>query len=310
MARIWLITGCSSGFGRKLAITAAQNKDIVVATSRDPSKLADLASLGVIAKKLDVQASDTEIKAVIDDVLSTIGPIDILINNAGYILEGGVEECRYAGFNTYGNLDSKSNWCSHQEIVDQFDVNVFSQIRVLQAVLPSMRARKSGLVANFGSIGGWRGTPAAGMYCASKAAVAIYTESLRAEMVPFNIEVTCIEPGYFRTNFLTGNHKITAKKRIPELDCAIQSSRDALAAYSLNQPGDPVKGAQVLFEALTKTGQCEGRTLPGRLALGRDSLTAIGESIAQEQGMLDNWKEIVGSTDCDDVNVWLNPSQK
>ncbi|PKY09118.1 NAD(P)-binding protein [Aspergillus campestris IBT 28561] len=256
MPRIWFITGCSSGFGRQLAIAAAQNKDTVVAASRDPTKLADLASQGVIAKKLDVRASDAEVKAVIDDVLSTVGPIDILVNNAGYILEGGVEEC------------------SHQEIVDQFDVNVFSQIRVLRAVLPSMRAP----------------------------AIAIYTESLRNELAPFNIEVTCVEPGYFRTNFLTSGHKVTAQNHIPELDPGTQATRDALAAYSLHQPGDPVKGAQVLLEAFTKTGRCEGRRLPGRLALGRDALAAIGGSIAREQEMLDSWGEIVGSTNCDDVS--------
>lgn len=164
-----------------------------------------------------------------------------------------------------------------------------------------MRARKSGVVANFGSIGGWQGSPAAGMYCATKAAIAIYTESLRNELAPFNIEVTCVEPGYFRTNFLTGGHKITAKNRILELDAGTQASRDALAAYSLHQPGDPIKGAQVLFEAFTKTGRCEGRSLPGRLALGRDSLAAITGSIAREQEMLDSWKEIIGSTDCNDV---------
>ena len=95
MTRTWFITGCSSGLGRQLAITAAQNNDTVIATSRDPSKLTDLASLGVIAKKLELQASDSEVKNVIDDVLSTVGPIDILVNNAGYILEGGVEELRY-----------------------------------------------------------------------------------------------------------------------------------------------------------------------------------------------------------------------
>ncbi|CAI7656853.1 unnamed protein product [Penicillium crustosum] len=285
MPRVWFITGCSSGFGRQLAITAAKNKDTVIATSRNPSKLSDLASIGVITKKLDVSASDAEVKVVIDDVESTVGPIDILVNNAGYILEGGVEEC------------------SHQEIIDQFDVNVFSQIRVLRAALPSIRARKSGVVVNFGSIGGWLGSPAAGMYCASKAAIAIYTEALREELAPFNIEVTCVEPGYFRTNFLTGGHKITAKHRIPELDIGTKTTRDALVAYSLNQPGDPIKGAQVLFEAFTKTGRCEGRSLPGRFALGRDSLAAIGGSIAREQEMLDSWKEIIASTDCDDVEA-------
>lgn len=100
MPRIWFITGCSSGFGRQLAITAAQSKDTVVAASRNPSKLADLASLGIIAKKLDVQGSDAEARAVVDDVLSTVGAIDILVNNAGYILEGGVEECRYSPHTT------------------------------------------------------------------------------------------------------------------------------------------------------------------------------------------------------------------
>ncbi|KAF7591607.1 hypothetical protein BBP40_001307 [Aspergillus hancockii] len=205
MSRIWFITGCSSGFGRQLAITAAQNGDQVVATSRDPSKLNDLQDLGIIPTKLDV-ANEAEIKAVVDNVESTIGPIDILVNNVGYILEGAIEEC------------------SNDEVVAQFDTNVFSQIRVLRAVLPAMRARKSGVVANFGSIGGWAGSAAAGFYCASKAAIAIYTEALAAELAPFNIEVTCIEPGYFRTNFLTGGHKVTAEKRIPELETSATTS--------------------------------------------------------------------------------------
>lgn len=191
--------------------------------------------------------------------------------------------------------------CSHQEIVDQFDVNVFSQLRIVRAVLPSMRARKSGIVANLGSIGGWRGYPTASMYCASKAAIAIYTEALRAEMSPFNIEVTCIDPGFFRTNFLTSDHKVTAQKHLPEIDPGTGAMRDALAAVNLKQPGDPIKGCQVIFEALTKTCRCEGRSLPPRLAVGSDALEVIGDSIAQGQDMLDSWREIIGSTDCDDV---------
>lgn len=190
--------------------------------------------------------------------------------------------------------------CSHQEIVDQFDVNFFSQVRVLRAALPSMRARRSGIVANLGSIVGWYGSPVTGFYCASKAAIAIYTESLRHELAPFNIEVTCVEPGSFRTDFLTVGHKVTAQNRIPELDPGTQPTRDAIAAFSLHQPGDPNKGAQILSEAFTKTGRCKGRKLPGRLALGSDALAAIGGSIAREQEMLDSWGEIIGSTDCED----------
>ncbi|EKV13116.1 hypothetical protein PDIG_39940 [Penicillium digitatum PHI26] len=285
MPRTWFITGCSSSLGRQLAITAAENKDVVIATSRDTSKLSDLVSMGVIAKKLNVQASDAEVKAVIDDVISTVGPIDILVNNAGWIWEGGVEEC------------------SHQESIDQFDVNFFSQIRILRAALPSMRARKSGVVVNFGSISGWQGSPAAGMYCATEAAIVIYTETLRNELAPFHIDVTYVEPGYFRTNFLTRGHKVTAKNCIPELDVGTQATRDAIAANSLHQPRDPATGAQVLFEAFTKTGRCEGRSLPGRLALGRNSLAVVKGIIAHEQDILDSWEEIVAATPFDDVKA-------
>ncbi|KAL4904314.1 hypothetical protein BDW74DRAFT_168369 [Aspergillus multicolor] len=285
MTRIWFITGCSSGFGRQIAIAAAKNGDTVVAVSRDASKLDDLVPLGIIPKALDITATDAEIKAVVDEVEATVGPIDILVNNAGYILEGAIEEC------------------SHEEILTHFDVNVFSQIRLLRAVLPFMRARKSGVIANMGSIAGWSGHPAAGFYCASKAAIAMYTEALRAELAPLNIDVTCIEPGYFRTQFLTtsGGHKVTAAKCIPDLHAGTQANRDALVAYSGHQPGDPVKGARVIVEALTKTGRCEGRELPARLALGRDAIESIGASLQREQEVLDGWREIIASTDCDDV---------
>ncbi|KAL4790066.1 hypothetical protein BDV19DRAFT_402375 [Aspergillus venezuelensis] len=285
MPRTWFITGCSSGFGRHLAIAAAENGDTVIATSRDPSKLADLITLGIIPKFLDVNASDTSIKTVIDEVEATIGPIDILINNAGYILEGAVEEC------------------SQAEVQSIFDTNVFSQIRVLRAALPYMRSRKSGVIANFGSIGGWGGAPAAGFYCASKAAVAIYTEALHFELKPLGIDVTCVEPGYFRTNFLTGGHKVVAGNRIEDLHVGTREYRDALKEYSLKQPGDPVKGAKVLVEALTGTGRCVGKKVPARLALGRDALEVIRGSMDKEREMLDGWEEIIGSTDCDDVGA-------
>ncbi|KAL4964466.1 uncharacterized protein BDV14DRAFT_200748 [Aspergillus stella-maris] len=285
MPRTWFITGCSSGFGRHLAIAAAQTNDTVIATSRDPSKLSDLIPLGIIPKALDVNANDTSIKSVIDEVESTIGPIDILINNAGYILEGAVEECTQA------------------EIEAIFDTNVFSQIRVLRAALPHMRARKAGVIANFGSIGGWGGAPAAGFYCASKAAVAVYTEALHFELKPLGIDVTCIEPGYFRTNFLTGGHKVVAGNRIEDLHAGTREYRSALKEYSLKQPGDPVKGAQVLVEALTGTGRCVGRRLPARLALGRDALEVIRGSLRTEGEMLDAWEGVIGSTDCDDVGA-------
>ncbi|KAK2809246.1 hypothetical protein FQN49_008638, partial [Arthroderma sp. PD_2] len=256
MSKVWLITGCSSGFGREIALAAARRGDTVVATARDISKIEDLEKLGlkVVRKRLDVLDNDEQMKATIADVIERVGRIDILVNNAGYILEGAVEEC------------------SAEEVQHSFATNVFSQMTVIRAVAPYMRAQRSGTIANLGSIGGWSGSPCAGVYCATKAAVAIYSESLKKELSPFGVDVTCIEPGYFRTNFLVSGNRAVVSNRIPDLSSTADETKKMLDAYSKNQPGDPVKGASIIVQALTKSGACEGRELPMRLPLGKDAI--------------------------------------
>ena len=160
-----------------------------------------------------------------------------------------------------------------------------------------MRARRSGTIANMGSIGSWIGTPTAGIYCATKAAVTSFTESLRQEVQDLGISVTAIEPGYFRTNFLSGGHRVTAANQIPDLAGATEGRRNALRAYDGNQPGDPVKGAKIIVEALTGTGRCEGRKLPARLALGNDAVKYIGGVMDGNRKQLDEWAELVSMTD-------------
>lgn len=308
MARVWFITGCSSGFGRQIAIAAARLGDTVVAGSRNTSKLEDLKTIGnIIPWYLDVRSSDQEVRACVREIHSIVGRIDVLVNNAGYILEGAIEECRYfkSPIQVYSCplLKPMENH-SAEEVEDHFDVNVFGQLRVLRAVLPSMRAHKSGVVANLGSIGGWSGTPAAGLYCATKAAIAIYTEALRGELNESGIKAICIEPGYFRTNFLVsdGGHKIRAKCHIQELASVTQCTGSALTAYNQRQPGDPAKGAQIIVEALTQTGRCQGRGLPPRLALGSDAVQAIGAALDRNREELNMWKDLVATTNCDDVH--------
>ena len=151
MVQVWLITGCSSGFGQEIALAALAHGDTVVATARDPTKLAQLAERGAITEQLDVLDSDEKLSSRIDAIVKKTGGIDILVNNAGYILAGGVEEC------------------SRSEVEAQFSTNVFGQLNMIRAVLPVMRKKRSGVVANLGSIGGWAGSPAAGLYCATKA---------------------------------------------------------------------------------------------------------------------------------------------
>ncbi|KAF3491365.1 3-oxoacyl-acyl-carrier-protein reductase [Arthroderma uncinatum] len=282
MPKVWLITGCSSGFGKEIALAAARNGDIVIATARDISKLEELKGQSELikTKRLDVLDDDTQMQATIADIIQDVGRIDILVNNAGYILVGAIEEC------------------SLEEIQKSFATNVFGQMNVLRAVIPRMREQKSGTIANLGSIGGWAGGPSAGIYCATKAAIAIYTESLRGELASANIEVVCIEPGYFRTNFLEGGHRMRAKKQVPEVS---DSMNNFLDTYNKKQPGDPQKGANLIVQLLGKTGLGEGKTLPARLALGKDAVSYIGDTLSRNQQDLDEWKDIVSQTNCDDV---------
>ena len=188
---------------------------------------------------------------------------------------------------------------SRSEVQDAFQTNVFGQLNLIRAVLPHMRLRRSGVVANLGSIGGWAGVPAAGVYCATKAAVTILSEALHLEVQHLGIEVTAIEPGYFRTNFLSSGHKLQAAQKIQDLHEGIDETLSRLTAYDHQQPGDPSKGAQIIVEALTKTGRCEGKTLPPRLALGRDAVTYITGLLDKHHQNIDEWKELVSTTDCD-----------
>ncbi|KAL8673533.1 MAG: hypothetical protein Q9224_007522 [Gallowayella concinna] len=282
MGKVFLITGCSSGFGQEIALAAIEHGHTVVATARDPSKLQTLKEKGAVTFKLDVTSTDDVLEGIVADILKQTGQIDILVNNAGYILQGAVEEC------------------SSTEIQSLFSTNVFGMLNLLRAVLPHMRSRRSGVIANLGSIGSWHGTSTAGLYCATKAASSIFSESLRAEVADLGIQVTAIEPGYFRTNFLSGGHQIVAEKKLPDLAQATASSRSALETYDRKQPGDPKKGAKIIVEALTGTGRCVGRSLPPRLALGNDAVQYIRSVMQTNSQHLDEWADLVSTTDHDD----------
>lgn len=281
--KVWLITGCASGLGREIALQALERGDIVVATARDPSKLSDLASRGAITERVDVTDSDDNLTAAVKNITSkTGGRIDILVNNAGYILAGCVEEA------------------SRAEAQAIFDTNVFGQLNMIRAVLPVMRAARSGVVANLGSIGGWRGTPGAGLYCATKACATILAESLRAEVAHLGIKVTAVEPGYTRTNFLVPGHQLRSSRTIEDLsEGAIKDTLAAFDSYSLNQPGDPVKASKLIVDALTASGSCQGRELPPRLLVGSDAYGIVDEVIEKHKADMKLWDDLATATDCD-----------
>ncbi|KAK2736773.1 hypothetical protein FQN57_000545 [Myotisia sp. PD_48] len=287
MSKVWVITGCSSGFGREIALAAARRGDSVVATARNVSKIEDLKHLGlkIVTKRLDVLDDQATMDATMADVIKEFGRIDVLVNNVGYYQEGVIEE-----------LDM-------DEVKQSFDINVIGQLTVLRSVLPYMRAQRSGTIAHLGSVAGWAGNMTAGIYCGAKAAIALISESLHNELAPMGIDVTCIDPGFFRTNFLEPGHRIPAKNRIADYEQITGPMSAFFQQRSKNQDGDPVKGAELIVQVLTKSGVCAGRKIPPRLALGRDAVGVIGGALDKNRKILDDWAPIISTTDCDDVKA-------
>lgn len=160
-----------------------------------------------------------------------------------------------------------------------------------------MRRQKSGIIANMGSIAGWHGGINFGYYCATKFALAGITEALRAECELLGITVTVIEPGYFRTDFLSGGHKVSPKNSIEGYVPVIKPYKDMFSTYDDMQPGDPAKGARLIAEALTGTGRCSGRRPPVRLAIGSDAVAMIGGVLEESKKDLEAWKDLAVTTD-------------
>ncbi|KAG0640294.1 hypothetical protein HOY80DRAFT_1136091 [Tuber brumale] len=281
--KVWLITGCSSGFGGLLARAALKNGDKVVATARDPKKIDDLKALGASTLALDVCDAEENIKKTIAEANSVHGRIDILVNNAAFILEGTIEESSAA------------------EVSKIYNTNVFGPLTVTRAVLPYMRAQRSGTIANMGSIGGVRGTQGAGLYCSTKFAIAGITESLKAEVTHLGIDAVCIEPGYFRTNFLAPGHRTPTAARIPDYDPVMDPIRNAFDTYDRAQPGDPEKGAQLIVEILTKSGRVAGKEVPVRTPIGSDAIAFISATAGDTLQTMKEWKDLSSSTDHDDI---------
>ncbi|TMW67903.1 hypothetical protein Poli38472_007575 [Pythium oligandrum] len=268
-AKVWLITGCSSGIGRQLAIAARKRGDLVIATARKVETLDDLKKLGCEALALDISASADAVKQVIDKAHAFYGRIDILVNNAGDTTIGAIEEA------------------NDQETLTLFDTNVFGHLRVTRAVLPHMREKRSGIIANIGSAAGYFATPVNSLYGAAKFALAGVTQSLASEVAHLGIEVTLIEPGMFKTRDMTRLNVF--EQSIADYDPVKKAVQEQLAAGFGIPPQNPAKGAQAIVEALTKTGHCAGRALPRRMPLGGELRPLLEAELAARTKELNAW---------------------
>ncbi|PVI05590.1 NAD(P)-binding protein [Periconia macrospinosa] len=278
---VWFITAASSGFGKYIALEALARGHKVVASARSTSRIADLKEKGADTVALDVTWPLEKIEAVAKDVWDRYGAVNHLVNAAGYILVGAIEET------------------TPKEDYDAFNTNVFGLLNVSKAFLPYVR-QTSGhrTVANFGSIGSWAGGAAYGLYAGTKWACSGISESMRLELAPLGIPVTVIEPGYFRTGFLNAGAKVVSEKRIAAYDeTAVGEVRKTLDLVDNKQPGDVVKGCKIIVDILTKTGVAEGKEVPVRVALGSDSPPYIRNKLKETEALLNEWDAITTTTD-------------
>jgi len=272
--RVWFITGASRGIGALIAEAALADGNAVVAAGRNVAAIVERLgeSAALLPVALDV-TDEAQARAAVQQAVEKFGRIDVLVNNAGFGLLGAVEES------------------ADKDIRRMYDTNVFGLLNVTRAVLPTLRAQRSGHVINISSIGGYRGSAGFGVYSSTKFAVEGITEALHAELKPLGIHATVVEPGYFRTDFLDASSLVVAPEVIDDYDATAGAVRRRAAQMNHNQPGDPNRLAAAMIRLV------DAPTPPLRLPLGTDTLAAIAAKNAYVTQEAETWKELSASTD-------------
>ncbi|KAK7459571.1 hypothetical protein VKT23_009553 [Stygiomarasmius scandens] len=278
---VWFITGTSSGLGRYLTLQALKRGDKVIASARTSSlsQLDDLKAQGADTIELDVTWSLERFSQTAEKAVAIHGRIDVLVNNAGYLLVGALEE------NT------------PEETFEQFNANVFGALNVTRAFLPYMRERKTGTIVWIGSVVGWITAPDTGVYGATKAAVRSLSDTLHAEISPIGLRSTCVDFGFFRTPVLDPGRRTPYVGRISDYKEITDKYESALQTYKGNQPGDPIKGCDIIVDVVRGEGQAEGKPFPTNLLLGSDAFNAVSPVLGVQKKNLEVWKEVTISTD-------------
>ena len=264
---VWLITGCSTGFGRELAKLVLARGWRAVVTARDASKVADIAE-GHDDRVLVLSLDVTQLAQIAEVVAATklkFGRIDALVNNAGYGYLAAIEEGE------------------DEAVRAMFETNVFGLIEMTKAVLPVMRAQRSGLIVNVSSIGGLTSFAATGYYHGTKYAVEGISESLAIEVKPLGIDVLIVEPGPFRTNWAGASLKQSATQ-LNDYAMTAGERRKQTETRSGNQVGDPVRAAQAIIDAALSD------TPPLRLLLGKAALELARKKLDLMRTDFDNWE--------------------
>jgi NAD(P)-dependent dehydrogenase (short-subunit alcohol dehydrogenase family) len=272
----WFITGCSTGLGRALAAAVLDRGDNAVITARSLGSIADLADSHpgtALPLVLDVTDSD-QVASAVQHAEARFGAVDVLVNNAGYGYRAAIEEG------------------DGEDVQKLFATNVFGPVALIKAVLPGMRARRSGTIVNVSSIGARISPPGSGYYSATKAALEGITGSLRKELQPLGITAVSIEPGGFRTDFAGRSLTQSAEAIDDYADTAGKRRKEHDIAHG-TQPGDPAKAAQAIITVV------DSQDAPELLLLGTDALAAMGSVLDRQRAEIDAWKDLSASTDLD-----------
>jgi NAD(P)-dependent dehydrogenase (short-subunit alcohol dehydrogenase family) len=272
----WLITGCSTGLGRALAEAVIATGHNAVVTARGVAKVADLADTAadrVLPVALDVTKPD-QVASAVHLAQERFGGVDVLVNNAGYGYRAAVEEGDDA------------------EVRTLFETHFFGSVAMIKAVLPDMRARRSGAIVNISSIGATVTPVGSGYYSAAKAAIEGLSGALRGELAPLGISVTVVEPGAFRTDF-AGRSLVQSVTVIDDYAATAGQRRKENDTMDGKQAGDPTKAASAIIAAV------ESNEPPGFLLLGPDALALyryVADARAED---IAKWELVTASTNLD-----------
>jgi len=274
----WLITGVSSGFGRALAEAVLARGDTVAGTVRNEAAKSEFEKLApgkAVGIRLDV-TDQASVRRGVEEAEKKTGGIDVLVNNAGYGLEGAVEEVTL------------------EQIRSQFEVNVFGAVSVIQAALPYMRKRRAGHIVNITSMGGLTAFPGVGIYNGSKFALEGISEALAKEVKPLGIKVIIVAPGSFRTDW-AGRSMVLVDGPIADYEATAGAFRKSLAHRNGRQAGDPQKAAEAIITAVASSDP------PLHLLLGPDALRFVGEKLGALQAEILKWAPVSAATNFSDA---------
>lgn len=266
--KIWFITGCSTGFGRELAKQLLENDYQAVVTARDTNKIQDLVEINkdnALGLSLDV-TDEAQVREAVANAETHFGAIDVLVNNAGFGYFGSVEES------------------DEREVRSMFETNFWGLSAMTRAVLPKMRERRSGVIVNVSSIGGSVAFPALSYYHATKYAVNGFSESLAKEVAPLGIKVVIVQPSGFRTDW-AGRSANDAPSNIPDYAETAGANQANIRGYSGKQPGDPVRAARAIIQAV------ESENPPLRLLLGKAALKNARLKLDELKTDYDAWAD-------------------